>query len=47
VEEKEEKMEERNKEEGREDLQINPDLVLFDIPFFHPFELPSDGIMRV
>jgi hypothetical protein len=36
-----------NKEEGKEDLQISPDLVLFDIPFFHSFEVPSDGMMRL
>jgi hypothetical protein len=43
--EKEEKTKQGRNEEGREDLHINPDLVLFNIPFFHFFELPSDGII--
>jgi hypothetical protein len=40
-------MEDEPKEEGREDIQINPDLVLFDIPFFHPCEVSLDDIMSV
>jgi len=34
-------------EEGRRNVQINPDLVLFDIPFFQSVEIPLDGMMRV
>jgi hypothetical protein len=47
MQEKEEKTKEGSKEKGRENVQINPDLVLFDIPFFHSFEVPSDGIRIV
>ena len=43
--EKGEKTKEGSKEKGRENVQINPDLVLFDIPFFHSFEVPSDCII--
>ena len=34
-------------EEGNEDVQNNPDLVLFDIPFFHSLTEPLDDMIRV
>jgi len=43
----EENMYDGSSEEGSEDVQINPDLVLFDIPFFHSLAEPLDDMIRV